>query len=45
MRFKVSIVNDHGNCQEETVIANNMKEAIRNLQIFDPKSETLQAKW
>mgnify|MGYP004403199391 CR=1 FL=1 len=45
MRFKVFMINDQGNCHEETVIANNEKEAKRNVQTFNPKSRVLEAKW
>ena len=45
MRFKVSMINDIGNCHEETVIANNEMEAKRNVQTFNPKSKVLEAKW
>jgi len=39
MRFKVSMINDLGNCHEETVIANNLKEAKRTVLSFNPKSK------
>ena len=45
MRFKVSMINDLGNYYEETVIANNEKEAKRNVQAFNPNSKVLEAKW
>ena len=45
MRFKVSMINDLGNLHDETVIANNENEAIRYVQIFNPKSKVLEAKW
>ena len=45
MRFRVSVINDLGNCYEETVIANNEKEAKSNVQTFNPKSKVLEAKW
>tara|TARA_B100000214_G_C23716424_1_gene512254 strand:+ start:360 stop:506 length:147 start_codon:yes stop_codon:yes gene_type:complete len=45
MRFKVSMINDLGNSHEETVIANNEKEAKKNVQSFNPKSKVLKAKW
>ena len=44
MRFKVSMINDLGNCYEETVIANSENEAIRKVQILNPKSKVLDAK-
>ena len=45
MRFKVSMINDLGSFHEETVIANNEKEAIRNVQTFNPNSKVLGANW
>ena len=45
MRFKVSMINDLGQCHYETVIANNQKEAIRNVKLFNPKSKVLEANW
>ncbi len=45
MRFEVSMINDSGNYHEETVIANNKKEAKQNVQEFNPKSKVLEAKW
>ena len=45
MRFTVSMINDLGNSHEETVIANNEKEAMRYVQTFNPKSKVLKAKW
>ena len=45
MRFKVSMINDLGNMHEETIIANNEKEAKSNVKIFNPKSKVLEAKW
>ena len=45
MRFKVSMINDQGHCYDETVIANNQKEAIRNVKLFNPKSKVLEANW
>ena len=45
MRFKVFMVNKLGNYHEETVIANNEKEAKRNVQTFNPNSTVLEAKW
>ena len=45
MRFKVSMINDLGNCHEETVIANNQKEAKMNVKSYNPKSKVLDAKW
>ena len=45
MRFKVFMINDLGNSHEETVIANNENEAKRNVQLFNPSSKVLDAKW
>ena len=45
MKFKVSMINDLGNCHEETVIANNEKEAKMNVQTFNSKSKVLKVKW
>ena len=45
MSFKVSMINDLGGCYEETIIANNEKEAKSNAQILNPKSNVLEAKW
>ena len=45
MRFKVYMINDLGNCHEETVISNNKKDAKRNAQKINPKSKVLEAKW
>ena len=45
MRFKVSMINKQGNRHEETVIANNEKEAKRNVQKFNPKYKVLESKW
>ena len=45
MRFKVSMINDLGNSHEETVIANNEKEAKMNVMSFNPKAKVLKAKW
>ena len=45
MRFKVSMINDLGHCHDETVIAKNEKEAKRNVQTFNPRSNVLESKW
>ena len=45
MRFKVSMINDLGNYHEETVIANNEKEAKSTALIFNTNSKVLEAKW
>jgi len=39
------MINDLGNCHEETIIANNEKDAKKNVQIYNPKSKVLEAKW
>ena len=39
------MLNDLGNPHEETVIANNEREAIRNVEIFNPNSTIVEAKW
>ena len=43
MRFKVFMINEISNFQEETVIANNENEAKMNVQTFNPKSKDLEA--
>ena len=43
MRFKVSMINNLGNRHEETVIANNKKEAKRNVLAINPNSTVLDA--
>ena len=45
MRFKVSMINDLGNCHEETVIANNEKEAKWTAHKYNPKSKIIASKW
>ena len=45
MRFKVSMINDQGNRHDETVIANNEKEAKKNALGFNPHSSVLDANW
>ena len=45
MSFKDFMMNDLGSCHEETVIANNVKEAKRNVQTFNPKSKVIEVKW
>ncbi len=45
MRFKVSMINDLGNCHDQTVLANNANEAKRNVQTINPNSKVLKAKW
>ena len=45
MRFKVSMINGLGNYHEETVIANNQKEAKNNVKTFNPNSTVLDAQW
>ena len=36
MRFEVSMINDQGHHHQETVIANNEKEAKKNMLTFKP---------
>ena len=45
MRFKVTMLNEQNNLHEETVIANNEEEAIRNVLVFNPNSTVLKATW
>ena len=45
MRFKVSMINNLANRYEETVIANNKKEAKSNVLSFNPTSTVLEAEW
>ena len=45
MRFKVSMINELGNCHEETVIANNEKEAESNVNQKNPSSKVLDSVW
>ena len=45
MRFKVSMITDLGNQHEETLIANNDKEAKRNELTFYPNSKVIETKW
>ena len=45
MRFKVSMINDLGNCHDETIIANNEKEAIRNVLKSNLHSTVIEATW
>ena len=44
MRFKVSMINELGNCQEEAVLAKNEIEAKQELIIFNPMAKVLEAK-
>ena len=44
MRFNDSMINVIGNYNEESVIANILKEAKRNVQIFNSKLEFFEAK-
>ena len=37
------MINDLGNCQEETVIINKEKDTIWNVQTFNPMSKVLEA--
>ncbi len=43
MRFKVCMINDHGNFHEETINANIDKEEKMNVQAFNPKSKVLES--
>ena len=43
MRFKVYMINDLSFYSEKTVIANNLKEAKRNVQTFNPISKVIEA--
>ena len=45
MRYKVSMINDLRNLHEETLIANNEKEAKKNLLACYLSSTVLEAKW
>ena len=45
MRFRVSMINDLGDRHDETIIANNEKEAKRKVQTFNPKAIVLEAEW
>ena len=45
MSFKVYMINDLGNSHEETFFASNESEAKRNVQLFNPFSKVLEAKW
>ena len=45
MRFKVSMINELGNCHDETVIADNETEAKRNVLTSNPKLKVLNAIW
>tara|TARA_Y100001968_G_C19025654_1_gene557308 strand:+ start:370 stop:516 length:147 start_codon:yes stop_codon:yes gene_type:complete len=45
MRFKVFMINNQGNRHNETVIANNEKEAKSKVLGFNPNSTVLEAEW
>ena len=45
MRFKVSMINNLGDRHEETVIANNEKDAKKTVLAFNPNSTVLEAEW
>ena len=45
MKFKVSLINDLGNLNEENVISNNKNEAKWNLQTFNPNLTVLNSIW
>ncbi len=39
------MINELGNCQEETVIANNEIDEKKNLLTFNPQSKVVDSKW
>ena len=39
------MINERGNCHEETVIANNEKEAKKSVQNINPKSKVIETLW
>ena len=39
MRFDFCLINCLGDCNNESEISNNEKEAKRNVQIYNPKSK------
>ena len=45
MRFKVCMICNLGNSNEQTATANNEKEAKMNVQALNPKSKVLEAMW
>ena len=45
MRFEVSMVDRKGQRFEETIIANNKKEAIWQAQDCNPYSKVIEANW
>ena len=45
MRFKVFMINHLGKYHDETVIANNEKDAKNHVQIINPNSKVLRSKW
>ena len=45
MRFKLSMINELSDYQQETVITNNEKKEIRNVKTFNPQSKVIKAKW
>ena len=45
MRFAVSMVNQKGKKYEETIIANNKKEAMWQAQDSNPYSTVIAANW
>ena len=45
MRFNVSMISHLGNHHDETLIANNEKEAKNNALRLNPNSTVLEAKW
>ena len=45
MRFAVIMVNQKGKKYEETIIANNKKEAMWKAQDSNPYSKVIEANW
>ena len=42
MRFKLFMIYDLGDFNEERIIANNQNQSKINVQIFNPKSKVLE---
>ena len=45
MRFAVIMINAKGKTHEETIIANNKKEAMWQAQDCNPYSKIIEANW
>jgi len=45
MRFAVTMINSKGKTHEETIIANNKKEAMWQAQDCNPFSKIIEANW